>query len=61
MKKPKPWWLTADDEECPGCAQPYGYEVEVRCEDCDAALCPTCVVRVDGARLCRECADLRKE
>jgi len=61
MEKPKPWWLTADDEECPGCWQPYGYQLELRCEDCDSALCPTCVVRLGKVRLCRECADLRKE
>jgi len=61
VEKKKPWWLTADDEECPGCAQGYGYVLEVRCADCDCALCPTCVVRVGALRLCRECAEQRKD
>lgn len=60
MAKAKPWWLTADDEECPGCFQGYAYELEVRCIDCDSPLCPTCVVRRGKAVLCRECADQRE-
>jgi hypothetical protein len=33
-------------EECPVCLQLYRFELERRCEDCDARLCPWCVIEV---------------
>jgi hypothetical protein len=61
MQKAKPWWLTADDEECPDCSQGYAYELVVRCVDCDAPMCPGCVIRRGKLMLCRACADRPEE
>ena len=43
---PLPWWATAGSESCPVCLQRYHLEMEVRCTDCDAPLCPHCAVTV---------------
>ena len=50
-----PWWLTGADEECPACGQAYAYEIEVRCVDCDAPLCPVCVTWVERRGFCAGC------
>ena len=51
---PEPWWLQGD-EECPHCEQSYAVEMEVRCVDCDAPICPLCVVRVEIRSYCPSC------
>jgi hypothetical protein len=55
-----PWWLAGGEEECPHCGQTYAYEAEVRCADCDAALCPLCAISVQTRRLCPECGPAGK-
>jgi hypothetical protein len=35
------WWLTGE-EQCEACGQRYPHDIEVRCVECDAALCPVC-------------------
>jgi hypothetical protein len=49
------WWLDAGEEDCPHCDQAYWYAAEVRCFDCDAPICPMCIVRAGGHVLCPEC------
>jgi len=39
----EPGWLTRGWDECPHCTQLYVYEMERRCFDCDAPICPVCV------------------
>lgn len=48
-------WAQGTDH-CPDCAQTYAYELEARCVDCDAPMCPFCVVMVRGHRRCPTCA-----
>lgn len=52
------WWLEGGTEQCPVCLQRYAYEVEYRCVDCDAPVCPFCVVAVrrTGRAWCPGCA-----
>ena len=50
-----PWWLSDGDEECAACGHAYAYEVEVRCIDCDAAMCPVCVAWVTRQSFCPGC------
>ena len=50
-----PWWLSQGDEECPHCEGDYIFETEVRCVQCDAPICPMCVVRVGRRVLCPGC------
>lgn len=50
-------WLLHGAERCEGCEQLYAYEVEVRCVDCDRAMCPFCVVTVRGEATCGACDD----
>jgi hypothetical protein len=40
--KKYPYWLYGGKEICTHCGQPYVYEMEVRCVDCDRGICPTC-------------------
>jgi len=49
------WWLTGE-EQCEACDQRYAYEVEVRCIDCDAALCPLCAQWQAPEFRCVDCA-----
>lgn len=51
-----PWWLDGD-EDCPHCEQRYALEMEVRCVDCDAPICPFCVVRVRARVYCPQCEE----
>jgi hypothetical protein len=44
------WWLDGGDEQCRVCHQRYAYEVEYRCVDCDAPICPFCVITVRRTR-----------
>jgi hypothetical protein len=53
-KATRPWWLTAD-EECPHCEQGYAYEMEMRCVECDDAMCPLCATRANERLVCPEC------
>ena len=50
------WWL-AGDEDCPHCDQRYAVEMEVRCVDCDAPICPFCVMRVTVHSYCPDCGE----
>jgi len=53
------WWLGDGDEECPHCGRLYVYEVEVRCADCDGAVCRHCrVTHAQGHLVCLDCAPL---
>lgn len=49
------WWIEGGEEECPSCEASYAYEVEVRCLDCDAPMCPICVVWSARQARCPEC------
>ena len=51
------WWLAAGEEDCPHCEQTYSYRVEARCFDCDAPICPMCIVRVEERLFCPECRE----
>ncbi len=53
-----PWWLERGGERCGFCYLHYPTETEYRCADCDAAICPECVVavRATGIVYCPECA-----
>lgn len=48
------WWLIAE-EECPHCEQGYAYEMEVRCAECDEAICPLCAARENHRMVCPQC------
>ena len=56
-----PWWIERGEEDCPHCAQTYSYEVEVRCFECDAPVCPMCVVRLTERIVCPDCREAAKE
>jgi hypothetical protein len=49
------WWLESGEEDCPHCEQTYTYAAEVRCFECDAPICPMCIVRVHEHVLCPDC------
>ena len=55
LKPGGPWWLDAGEEDCPHCEHTYSYEVEARCFDCDAPICPMCIVRIGEHLFCPEC------
>ena len=55
-----PWWLEVGDEDCPHCEQTYSYRVEARCFECDAPICPMCVVRVEQQLICPDCRSAAK-
>ena len=55
-KRPVPWWLSSDDEECGGCGQAYAREAERLCAGCDEPLCPFCASFIAGRAFCTECA-----
>lgn len=52
------WWSATGWERCAVCGERFDYEVEVRCADCDAAVCPLCAVEVTvhRTRACVRCA-----
>ena len=50
-----PWWLDLGEEDCPHCEQPYSYHAEVRCLECDAPICPMCVVHIHEHAVCPDC------
>src|SRR4051812_44178690 len=50
-----PWWLDVGEEDCPHCDHTYSYEAELRCFECDAPICPMCVVRVQEKIVCPNC------
>ena len=50
-----PWWLHEGEEDCPHCDQTYTYCAELRCFDCDAPICPMCIVRIGEHVFCPEC------
>jgi hypothetical protein len=54
------WWLAGGEHDCPHCEQTYAYEVEARCLECDAPICPMCVVRVEKHLYCPDCRDMEK-
>ncbi len=52
------WWLGSGELECPHCGQPYAYEVEFRCPECDGSCCPHCKKRHPEDRtVCAGCLD----
>ncbi len=53
----RPWWSRTGSEICAVCLGTFDLEVEVRCRDCDAPLCPFCVVEVEATEtvLCLDC------
>lgn len=55
-----PWWLSEDNETCFACNHQYAHRTEIYCFDCDAAICPICVVRTSTTELiCPGCSDSR--
>ena len=54
------WWLAQGEHDCPHCEQTYAYEVEARCFECDAPICPMCIVRVEEHLFCPACRDQEK-
>jgi hypothetical protein len=40
-----PWWLGGGSEQCRYCLGWYAWEVALHCIDCDAPVCPLCVIR----------------
>ena len=44
----RPWWALTGSETCAVCLATFDLEVEVRCHDCDAPVCPLCVVEVEA-------------
>ena len=52
------WWLADGEHDCPHCEQTYSYEVEARCFECDAPICPMCIVRVEERLFCPACRDV---
>jgi hypothetical protein len=55
-----PWWLAVGEEDCPHCELTYSYRVEARCFECDAPICPMCIVRVEERILCPDCQEAAK-
>jgi hypothetical protein len=53
-KAARPWWLIAE-ETCPQCEQGYAYEMEIRCAECDEAMCPLCAAREGERTVCPHC------
>ncbi len=53
----RPTLLAPETERCDFCLQPYVYELEFRCFDCDRPICPICVVTIRARResRCPEC------
>lgn len=51
------WWVEGGTEVCDVCGHPYAYQLEYRCYDCDAPICPVCVVTVhrEGQSFCPGC------
>ena len=49
--------ITRGTEICPVCHQTYLLELEYRCFDCDAPICPTCVVIDKRAHSCPGCRE----
>jgi DNA-directed RNA polymerase subunit RPC12/RpoP len=51
-----PWWFE-EDECCLFCLQGYADGAEYRCQRCDAAVCPHCVVVIGKSRAiyCPQC------
>ncbi|MDT8386527.1 MAG: hypothetical protein RQ736_03385 [Thiogranum sp.] len=54
-----PWWLQAGPDSCEFCFHAYHVEAGYYCFDCDAPVCPLCVVAVRERRvvLCPHCAE----
>ncbi len=52
------WWSETGSETCAVCAGSFDLEVEVRCEACDAPLCPFCAIEVEATArvVCLDCA-----
>jgi hypothetical protein len=55
-----PWWVSEGEHDCPHCEQTYAYEVEARCFECDAPICPMCIVRIEEHLFCPECRAAEK-
>jgi len=52
--------MTAKDQErCRDCEALFHYELEIRCVDCDAPICPFCVVTERWS--CRGCVEAPTE
>jgi len=45
------WWLSGGSQQCRYCLGWYAWEVALHCIDCDAPVCPLCVVRRRAERL----------
>jgi hypothetical protein len=61
-KKQAPWWLERGTETCSVCGQTYAPQMESRCADCDAPLCPCCAdPDGEGACRCEDCCAAGKE
>lgn len=56
------WWLGEGDEQCPHCGQPYLYEFEIRCADCDGPCCAHCQeTHAADDHVCPECVATGEE
>ena len=57
--RPTPWWLEAGPDTCEFCLHGYHVEAGYYCFDCDAPVCPLCVVVVRERQvvLCPHCAE----
>lgn len=51
------WALEPGPEECPHCLRGFHLEVGYHCADCDAPVCPVCVVvvRERSVVVCPDC------
>ena len=56
-----PWWLEAGEEDCPHCEQTYSLRVEARCFECDAPICPMCIVHVEEQLVCPDCRETPRD
>lgn len=62
-KRTTAWWIEGGTEVCDVCGHPHAYELEYRCYDCDAPICPVCVVTVRraGHAFCPGCVPREQE
>ena len=60
-KASPPWWLAEDNEACGSCSHAYAHRTEIYCFDCDAAICPVCIVKTEALEfICPGCQESRK-
>ena len=54
---PAAWWHSSGEDNCPHCGEPYVYELEFRCVECDGPGCMHCKeLHIEGHHVCPSCA-----